>query len=109
MTDNDPRLALMVSLCEVAEDQVQAARELKHERLRALSVTYSDLLFELSVLLQEPLPKSPEFKARARELAQRLSETHTRLHRIAGSMLHLVGRVLPNTPPQTYTRSGRIS
>jgi negative regulator of sigma E activity len=99
----------MVSLCEVAEDQVRAARELKHDRLRALSETYSDLLFELSVLLQEPLPRDPEFKARAKELATRLSETHSRLHRIAGSMLHLVGRVLPNTPPQTYTRSGRIN
>ncbi len=108
MSASDPRLALLESLCEVAEDQVQAARTLDHARLGSLNLTYSDLIFELTVLLQEPVPRDRGFEKRARELQQRLAVAHARLERLSGSMVTLFGRVLSTSPPRVYTRSGRM-
>jgi len=107
--ESDPRLSVLSALCEVAEDQVLAARALDHSRLRALNVTYSDLVFELNVLLQEPVPRNPDFQRRAQALQSRLATAHARLQRIAGSMVSLFGKVMPMTPPTIYTRSGRLS
>ena len=109
MSESDPRLSVLSALCEVAEDQVLAARALDHSRLRSLNVTYSDLVFELNVLLQEPTPRDPAFQRRAEALQRRLATAHARLQRIAGSMVSLFGKVMPMTPPTVYKRNGRLS
>ena len=52
----DSRLTLLGQLIDVTERQIQAARTLRHGDLDELNALHSDLLFQLTVAMQEPLP-----------------------------------------------------
>lgn len=106
----DPRLSLLIRIIEVTTAQIYAARELKHVKLDELNGVHSDLLFQMTVAMQEPLPKDPETITALKEKAIELGVAQDRLATLAGSVSAILERAMPaNTAPtRTYSKYGRV-
>ena len=106
----DSRLTLLGQLIEVTERQIEAARTLRHGDLDELNSTHSDLLFQLTVAMQEPLPEDPEALSAIREKANELGRSQERLATLAGSVVSILERANPSTvsPTNLYAKSGRL-
>tara|TARA_B110000037_G_C17031673_1_gene469764 strand:- start:353 stop:694 length:342 start_codon:yes stop_codon:yes gene_type:complete len=110
MKSLDKRLTLLNRIIEVTTAQIHAARELQHVKLDELNGVHSDLLFEMTVAMQEPLPTDPELIAALKERAIELGEVQDRLATLAGSVSAILDRAMPaNTAPtRTYSKYGRV-
>ena len=110
MKSLDKRLTLLNRIIEVTTAQIHAARELKHVKLDELNGVHSDLLFEMTVAMQEPLPTDPKLIAALKERAIELGEVQDRLATLAGSVSAILDRAMPaNTAPtRTYSKYGRV-
>ena len=106
----DPRLTLLNRIIEVTTSQIQAARELKHVRLDELNGVHSDLLFQMTVAMQEPLPTDPELIKELKQKAIELGSAQDRLATLAGSVSSILEKAMPaNTAPtRTYSKYGRV-
>jgi hypothetical protein len=107
---NDSRLPLLGQLIAVTEAQIDAARTLQHHQLDDLNAVHSDLLFQLTVAMQEPLPEDLEVLDAIREEARVLGGVQERLATLAGSVVSILERANPAAmgPTNVYARSGRI-
>ena len=103
---SDSRLTLLGQLIECTED---AAMNLRQD-LDALNSTHSDLLFQLTVAMQEPLPEDPVALAAIREKAHELGRSQERLATLAGSVVSILERANPMAVSSTnlYAKSGRL-
>ena len=110
MKQLDPRLALLNKIIEVTTSQIQAARKLQHAKLDELNGVHSDLLFQMTVAMQEPLPKDPELITALKEKAVELGSAQDRLATLAGSVSAILEKAMPaNTAPtRTYSKYGRV-
>ena len=107
---SDSRLTLLGQLIEVTERQIDAARTLRHGDLDALNLTHSDLLFQLTVAMQEPLPEDPVALAAIREKAHELGRSQERLATLAGSggLDFRAGQSHGGLVHQSVRQSGRL-
>ena len=107
---NDPRMELVRRLREVTESQIDSARALRHQDLDALNSRHSDLLFQLRVAMQEPLPHDAEQLKALKEEVHALGRSQERLALLAGSVVAILDRVIPNQfgSPGTYGRHGML-
>jgi hypothetical protein len=106
----DPRLPLLGQLIAVTEAQIAAARTLQHQDLDGLNAVHSDLLFQLTVAMQEPLPLDQEVLDAIRDEARVLGGAQERLATLAGSVVSILERANPASlgPANLYARSGRL-
>ena len=104
-----PLEAMMEQLCRVAEEQVLAARSMKISRMEELNQEYTDLCFDLEILMQEGLPEDEEILDFLRTQRDRLMRSQERLGHITGTMIGITEQVLPKRDPQTYDRRGRFT
>ena len=106
----DSRLSLLGQLIDVTERQIQAARTLQHGDLDELNSHHSDLLFQLTVAMQEPLPENPEALNAIRDKANELGRSQERLATLAGSVVSILERANPSAagPTNLYAKSGRM-
>jgi len=107
---SDSRLILLGQLIEVTDRQIEAARTLQHQMLDELNALHSDLLFQLTVAMQEPLPMDQELLDAIRDKAGALGRSQERLATLAGSVVSILERANPAAvaPPNVYARSGRL-
>jgi hypothetical protein len=107
---NDSRLPLLGQLIAVTEAQISAARTLQHHELDSLNAVHSDLLFQLTVAMQEPLPEDQAILDAIRDEARVLGTVQERLATLAGSVVSILERANPAAMPPTnvYARSGRL-
>ena len=106
----DSRLTLLGQLIDVTERQIQAARTLRHGDLDELNAVHSDLLFQLTVAMQEPLPMDQVVLDAIREKARDLGRSQERLATLAGSVVSILERANPAAvaPANVYAKSGRL-
>ena len=106
----DSRLTLLGQLIDVTERQIQAARTLRHGDLDELNALHSDLLFQLTVAMQEPLPMDQAVLDALREKARDLGRSQERLATLAGSVVSILERANPAAvaPANVYAKSGRL-
>ena len=106
----DSRLILLGQLIDVTERQIQAARTLRHGDLDELNALHSDLLFQLTVAMQEPLPMDQLVLDAIREKARDLGRSQERLATLAGSVVSILERANPAAvaPANVYAKSGRL-
>ena len=106
----DSRLILLDQLIDVTERQIQAARTLRHGDLDELNALHSDLLFQLTVAMQEPLPMDQVVLDAIREKARDLGRSQERLATLAGSVVSILERANPAAvaPANVYAKSGRL-
>jgi ribosomal 50S subunit-associated protein YjgA (DUF615 family) len=106
----DSRLSLVGQLIDVTDRQIQAARTLQHNALDELNALHSDLLFQLTVAMQEPLPLDQEVLDAIREKARILGRSQERLATLAGSVVSILERANPAAvaPANVYAKSGRL-
>ena len=106
----DSRLILLDQLIDVTERQIQAARTLRHGDLDELNALHSDLLFQLTVAMQEPLPMDQLVFDAIREKARDLGRSQERLATLAGSVVSILERANPAAvaPANVYAKSGRL-
>jgi hypothetical protein len=106
----DSRLTLLGQLIDVTERQIQAARTLRHGDLDELNALHSDLLFQLTVAMQEPLPMDQVVLDAIREKARDLGRSQERLATLAGSVVSILERANPAAvaPANVYAKSGRL-
>lgn len=99
-------LAILRSLREVTEAQLDAAIRIDPTRLTALNEERGALLFSLEVALAEPIDadERPHVAAEARALA----DVETRVAQVARSVLHTLDRLSPGRPPARYSRTGVV-
>ncbi len=102
----DRRVDLLTELVGVTEAQVVAARSLRVDELVALNARHADVAFELRVAFQDPLPNDADLKAALRGLVERQRLAENRLSKVAGSVLGVIGKVLPSGPAPAYGRRG---
>ena len=91
----DSRLTLLGQLIDVTERQIQAARTLRHGDLDELNALHSDLLFQLTVAMQEPLPMDQAVLDALREKARDLGRSQERLATLAGLVVSILERANP--------------
>lgn len=106
----DSRLTLLGQLIDVTERQIQAARTLRHGDLDELNSIHSDLLFQLTVAMQEALPEDQVALDAIREKANELGRSQERLATLAGSVVSILERANPAAaaPTNLYAKSGRL-
>jgi len=106
----DARLSLLNRIIEVTTAQIHAARELQHVKLDELNGVHSDLLFQMTVAMQEPLPKDPAIIEALKSKAVELGAAQDRLATLAGSVSSILENAMPaNTAPtRTYSKYGRV-
>ena len=103
----DERLELLEQLVALSEQHLEAARALDAKRINAILARRTDVMFALSVAMQDGLPEDPELTELLRDGAQRLRELERRTQDVATVVLGALGRVLP-ARPSTYGRSGQL-
>ena len=106
----DRRYTILARIIEVTKAQIEAARELKHKELDELNGVHSDLLFQMTVAMQEPMPTDQAEIAEIRALAEELAVYQNRLATLAGSVSSILERAMPGrtAPTTTYSKYGRV-
>ncbi len=105
----DPRIDLLRRLTEVTQAQVLAARSMNIAELDRLNADHADLLFELQVALQDPVPQEVGVRDELQARAEELSQARDRLRTLTGTVVSVFDRVLPSRPPPTYGPKGRLT
>jgi hypothetical protein len=107
----DRRLELLQQLRAVTELQLDAAKKLDGARLDKLNAERTDLIFELQLASQDPLPEDTAMRQALATEAKALRQLEERLAKVAGTVVetldHLVPR--PDANAKRYSRSGRLS
>ena len=101
-----PLYALLDQLCELTEEQLDAARKLDGAQLTELNTRRADLSFELQVALDTEI--FPEDRPVLASRAKHLAGLERRLHGVASTVVDALDAAIPTRPPQVYGRTGRI-
>ena len=104
----DERLSLLRQLVGLAERALEAAKKLETGKLKAILNQKSDLVFSLSVALQEAAPTEPTLILALREEATRLRTLEQRIAVISSGALSTFQAVMPSTRAATYGRAGTL-
>lgn len=103
----DERLELLRQLVALSEEHLEAARALDAPRIQEIVTRRTDVMFALSVAMQDGLPEDPELIEELRDGTKRLRDLERRTQDVATVVLGALGRVLP-ARPSTYGRYGEL-
>ena len=109
MISKDRRLVILTELRELTEALLQAALSLQSKTMEELNIRRSDLLFNLQVALQTPLPEDLDLREAMMEEATALNRLETRLSHVAGLVLETFEHLAPHHPVSTYGASGHLT
>ena len=104
----DERLRLLRLLVGLAERALEAAKRLETDELKAILTQKSDLVFSLSVALQDEPPTDSELTIALQKEATQLRTLEQRIAVISSGALSTFQAVMPRTRAATYGRSGTL-
>ena len=105
------RQEVLERLVAITERQLDAAKRLESAQLDQLNLERSDLIFELQLASQDPLPDEIAARQSLAREAHKLRSIEQRLAKVAGCVVAALDAVVPRpeTQAKRYRRSGRLA